>query len=419
MATPSDPGAEVVPAGNRRVRILLGLAIALLLALLIGLLIVFVKIMTPIGLPQAPTGTQEQQAGFQWVRSMYGYGPSASEQLLSPTAVAIGPNGDIYATDPIRSRVMVFSSSGTFKRLVQTPGRSGPGQFTRPEAVAVDEQGNLFIADSQLRKVIEFNPSGRFLREFQAMEQARGVAAAGGKLYVLDIGTVIVYDATTGKFLRHFGSRGHGPGQIDAYIGIASDGKTVYIADSYNRRIDAFDATTGKFLWAQPGGPAGASLNISSAEISATGGLQLPQDLTLDGNGHLVLVDAFNFDMAIADRKTGKIVGHYGSDPGSIDGQMYYPTGIAYDPARDWFAVADTGNNRIEIFRLPGTGGDLGAGARRWLSSPYKYLCFPAAVLLLTIIAATLIGRRMRRNEDGEDDTEAGESASISAASDA
>src|SRR5580698_9716947 len=37
-----------------------------------------------------------------------------------------------------------------------------------------------------------------------------------------------------------------------------------------------------------------------------------------------------------------------------------YPTGIAYDKTRDWFAVADTSNNRVQIIRLPGTGGGVG-----------------------------------------------------------
>jgi sugar lactone lactonase YvrE len=388
---------------NRRVRILLGAAIALLLALLIGLIGVFVNVMTPLGIPKDVNVTEAAQ-GFEWVKSLYGYGPSKDEQLLNPTGVAIGPNGDIYVTDPIRSRVMVFAASGAFKRVIQTAGGGmGPGKFVRPEALAVDKQGNLFIADSWARKVIMFNNADRYVREFPAFEQARGVAVANGMLFVLDVGKVITYDVATGKPLRHFGERGHGEGQIDAYLGIESDGKTIWIADAYNRRIDAYDAKSGKFLWAYPAGASRPTMGITSKEVSATGGLQLPQDLTLDGAGRLVLIDAFNFDFAVASSKDGKVSEHLGGQAGTTDGLMYYPSSIAYDSGRDWFAVADTGNNRVQIFRLPGSGGSATAGVRRMMASPYRYLCFPALILLLTVIAALVVSRRMRRDNDGDE----------------
>lgn len=394
---------------NRRVRILLGIAIGLLLALLLGLFGVFVKLMTPLGIPKNVTAGQQQ--GFEWVKSLYGYGPAKEQQLMNPTAVAIGPNGDIYATDPVRARIMVFSAAGTFKRVIQTAGGgTGPGKFSRPEAIAVDESGNLFVADSWARKVVMLNSSDRFIKEFPAFAQARGIDVKDGKLYILDIGKVVTFDVATAKPLKHYGERGHGPGEIDAYLGIVTDGKTVYIADSYNRRIDAFDANSGKFLWSQPGGVSKPSLGITSKEVSSTGGLQLPQDITIDGNGRLVLVDAFNFDIAVANKKDGKLTAHFGGEPGTVDGQLYYPTSVAYDPSRDWFAVADTGNNRVQIFRIPDSGNNAGAGVRRLMASPYRYLCFPLVILLLTVIAAVIVGRRMRRADEEEDAVAAAES---------
>lgn len=390
---------------NRRVRILLGAAIALLLALLIGLVAVFINVMTPLGIPKDIQATQSEQ-GFEWVKSLYGYGPGKDEQLLNPTGVAIGPNGDIYVTDPIRARVMVFAPSGAFKRVIQTAGGgTGPGQFVRPEALAVDRQGNLFIADSWARKVVMFNNADRYVREFPAFEQARGVAVANGMLFLLDVGKVITYDVATGKPLRHFGERGHAEGQIDAYLGIESDGKTIWVADAYNRRVNAYDAKSGKFLWAYPAGASRPTMGITSKEVSATGGLQLPQDLALDAAGRLVLVDAFNFDLAVANSRDGKVGEHFGGQAGTTDGLMYYPTSVAYDSGRDWFAVADTGNNRVQIFRLPGSGGSAASGVRRMMASPYRYLCFPALILLLTVIAALVVSRRMRRDSD-EDEVE-------------
>ena len=55
--------------------------------------------------------------------------------------------------------------------------------------------------------------------------------------------------SANGKFLREWGSRGDGDGQFTAPFGIAiSTSGEVYIADSFNDRVQAFNPD-GEVLW--------------------------------------------------------------------------------------------------------------------------------------------------------------------------
>jgi sugar lactone lactonase YvrE len=386
-----------------RARIILLAAVLLLLALLVGLVVVFYGLVKPTGLPEQLGKTD----GMRWIRSMYGFGPATDQQLYSPASVAIGPNGDIYATDPTRARVMVFRADGTFKRLIHTgAGGTGKGQFLRPESIDIDPSGALWIADSMANKVIAIAPNGDVVAEFPVETQGRGIHVDANRVYVLDLGKVLVFDKK-GTKLASFSSRGPGEGQIDAYQGITAKDGTIYIADSFNKRLQAF-SEQGKLLWAVPGGTASRS---GPASHEATGTDQsaseevpdhrwdLPQDLVFDRAGRLVVIDAFNFEIAVVDPETGKVHARYG-EFGRVDGQFFYPTSIAYDSRRDWFAIADTRNNRVQIVRIPGSGAGAVGVVFRSLSSPYRYLMVPLLLLLLAIALGWWAVRRMQRSAD-------------------
>ena len=367
---------ETTPNRTRWVLTLVVILLVALLAVLVGL---FASILRPVGLP--PGAPAAKADTMEWVRSLYGYGPSAAEQMLAPSSVAVGPNGDIYVTDPTRSRLLIFSVDGSPKGELKSKTPSiRMGSFMRPEAIDVAENGDIFIADSQAKKVIVFNRNKEFVREYPVDQMARGVYVADNKVYVLDVGKVIVFDVA-GKRLSAFGSRGKLPGQIDAYQGIVAKNGTIYIADSYNKRIQAFDES-GSLLWAT------RPETTTSTAQRGDAAWDLPQDLAFNGKDELVVVDAFTFDLTVVDPRSGVRIKSYGNF-GRADGEFYYPTSVAYDGRRDWFVVADTQNNRVQVVRLPGSAAEpVQASVWRILSSPYRYLGPPACVLLLAVVFA-------------------------------
>jgi sugar lactone lactonase YvrE len=398
--TQQDPGQ----GGRSRLRVVLIVVIALLLAGLAVLGFFFVRMLQPPGTPK-----EETAGGLVWVRSIYGFGPSKDEQLLEPTSVAIAPNGDIYANDAQRSRVMRFSSDGAFKSLIHTgAGGTGPGQFKRPGSIATDADGNVFIADQSAGKIIVFDDQGSFVREW-AVDGAGGLTISGDTVYVLARSEVLVF-SRQGQKQGSFGRRGKGRGELDAYQGIVVDGTRIYIADALNKRLQAF-SRTGDVVWVSPDVASSASkpaeISTKTLEASATSNPQspyeLPQDVVFDGAGRLVVIDAFKFQMIVVDRDKGKVIAAYG-DYGSRDGLFFYPTGLAYDPQRDWFAVADTRNDRIQIVRIPDTGESPQAAMSRLMTSPYRYCAVPLLLLLLAVIVGVVTRRRGREPEPLEEE---------------
>jgi len=379
--------------------VVLVIILGILLLLLAGVSYFFVRVLIPAGLPE----DTEPVGGMTWVRSIYGFGPSADEQLVGPTAVAVAPDGTIYATDPQRARVLVFHPDGTFRGLIHTgPGGTAEGQIGRPGDLAVDADGLVYITDVTNGKVIVFDEAFKYVREWTS-EQALGIDVVGESVYVRAGGEIVQY-ALDGTEKSRVGERGRGKGAaIEPAGGITADGTRVYIADALNQSLKAFDPA-GSLLWVSPeAGDTGVSASTTGS-VEATAGLpavtdipiDLPQDVAFDAAGRLVAVDAFSFSILVMDPATGAVEQRYGRE-GQSDGLFIYPSSIAYDAARDWFVVADTANNRVQIVRIEGSGGGIGQAATRMLSSPLRVCAIPLAALLLAL--AVLFGTRRRRVE--------------------
>ncbi len=378
----------------------LGVVLALLLVILAGVGYFFVRILVPAGLPARPEANTE----MTWVRSIYGYGPSAAEQLLGPSAAAVAPDGTIYATDPQRGRVLAFHPDGTYKGVIATEASgTAQGGLGRPTDVAVGDDGFVYVSDYANSKVVVFGKDSRFVREWK-VTLAMGIDVVGTTVYVRSGGEIVTY-ATDGTELSRTVRQGRGPGAV-TYLagGITADEKRVYVADALNQSIKAFDVG-GNLLWSKsrPSQDVSASLVGTSAPAGAAAPddlrIDLPQDVVLDGAGRLVAVDAFSYSVLVLDPGTGKIEAAYG-DEGQMDGEFGYPSSIAYDAKRDWFVIADTANNRVQIVRIAGSGGGVVSAATRALASPFRVCAVPLASLLLGIIVVYVTrGRRRRQTE--------------------
>lgn len=403
MNEPTSTASDSV--ADHRGIVALGAVLILLLLVLCGLSYFFIRILVPAGMPEQ-TGSR---SGMTWVRSIYGFGASADEQLLGPTAVAVAVDGTIYVTDPQRSRVLAFHPDGTFKGLIGGAGDgNAPGQLKRPSDVAVDADGLVYISDYASGRIVVFDQRFVYLREWN-VPLSLGMDVVDDTLYVRSGGEVVRY-ALDGTELGRFGKRGRGNGPvIEPAGGVTADGERVYVADALNQCVKAFDQG-GTLIWAAPERanaasetPAAASV-ISSDAASANNTdikVDLPQDVVVDGAGRLLAVDAFSFGILVIDPATGAIKDLLG-EQGQDDGRFGYPSSIAYDATRDWFVVADTANNRVQIMRIGGSGGGTGASIARTLSSPFRVCAIPIGTLLLALVVI-YVTRKRRGRADAAD----------------
>ena len=166
-------------------------------------------------------------------------------------------------------------------------------------------------------------------------------------LYVADSYNhrVQVLDAN-GQFLRQWGVQGSAPGQFQEPWGIAVDtAGYVYVADTWNHRIQKFEGD-GAFVnqWGFFGDTGGA---LGDAAM-----LYGPRDLAVDMDGNLLVSDTGN-KRVLRFTPEGEFLQQWGG-AGSLDGQLREPVGLAVDGAGN-VLVADTWNQRIQKFTNVGS----------------------------------------------------------------
>lgn len=427
MASYEDVRDEREESRLRRLRAALVIIILALLLGLAGLGFFVVKLVQPAGAPAA----DEVPEGLTWIRSIYGVSARPDDQFKGPTDVGIGPDGRIWVTESSTNRVMGFNPDGSFYRQLTAGAASGgknaqgqeghQGMISVPSGVVVGENNHVYVANFGSSLVLVFDGrTGGLIRAIKVPFPHK-VALDGDRLFITSTDGLFLY-TTGGKRIAKFSSRGAKNEQVDLPQGaaIGEDG-TLIVSDTHNVQLKGF-TENGKVKWANPPvstrsprqpEPAEAqsekpsTTESASAESSPSAepaavtpaalaeSLQLPMGMTVDGAGRLVFVDPFAFSIYVADQKDGTIRASYGTQ-GTKDGQFNYPAGIAYDASRDWFAVADTANGRVQIVRIEGSGGSAASAVRR-LQGPVWLCSIPLLLLLLAVVVAVL--RRRRKDE--------------------
>ena len=202
------------------------------------------------------------------------------------TAVEPGPGGVIYVihrcfanscAGRMEAPILKYDAKGT---LLKTWGE---GMFVFPHGATVDRDGNLWVtdargADGKGHQVFKFDSDGKVL---MTLGKA-GVSGSGPDLFdqptdvvVAPAGDIFVTDShrngknnrvvrftKDGKYVREWGKKGSGPGEISEPHTIALDSRgRVFVGDRENNRIQIFDQG-GTFIteWRQFGRPSGITI---------------------------------------------------------------------------------------------------------------------------------------------------------------
>jgi sugar lactone lactonase YvrE len=122
------------------------------------------------------------------------------EQLLYPSGLGVGPDGNIFVTDSGHDRVKVFTSEGKFVKEWGVKGIK-PGDLNAAAGLSFDAEGRLHQADAANHRVQMFMPEGRFLGEWflpnagdLKVWSPANVRAVGSQfLYVSDVAENKIY----------------------------------------------------------------------------------------------------------------------------------------------------------------------------------------------------------------------------------
>ncbi len=199
-----------------------------------------------------------------------------------------------------------------------------------------------------------------------SLEDPIGIVLAGEEIFVSDSGNhrIQVFDRD-GRFLRTFGERGSGPGQLDRPMHIDAREGELYVAEL--DRPMHIDAREGELYVAeylndrvQVFSLAGEPLRTVGSAGSGPGQFDAPGGVAVDGEGQLYIADFYNHRIQLLDAEGG-FLQQWGTtgDKGIWTGEFYYPTDVATLPDGSLVA-ADAYNDRIQIF------GPDGGFLRKW-----------------------------------------------------
>jgi hypothetical protein len=314
-------------------------------------------------------------AGNGTIRSSGDGGPAAAAELLAPEGVAADGAGNLVIADTDNSRIRVTAAStGTFYGQPMTAGDiytvAGSGKvgfagdggpatgaaLNSPYGIATDGAGDLVIADT-------FNSRARMVAAHTGTFFGRAMTA--GDIYTI---------AGNGKV----GFAGDGGPATGAKLG-KPEGSAVdragnlVIADTNNNRIRVVAGGTGTFYGrAMTAGDIYTVAGNGTFGFSGDGGpatsaeMDLPQDVTVDGAGNLVIADTGNAAIRVVADRTGRFYGRqmtagdiytiagtgnagFAGDGGpATSANLADPSGVAMDGSGN-LVIADLLNFRVRV----------------------------------------------------------------------
>lgn len=325
-------------------------------------------------------------------------GPATEATLNNPFDIVFDAAGNLVFTDTFNHCVRrVDARTGIIETIAGIgdagySGDGGPGKkagFNQPYGLAVDSGDNLYVADRLNAVVRRIDGTTGVVATFAGtgekgcsgdggpandagMVEPNGLAFSrdGKRLFIADVADnrVRVVDLASGVITTFAGAGDAvhdgdgGPAATAGIFGaravaptISGDGVYILERQGSSLRLAASNgsaistvASTGKTGYGGDGGPASAAI------------FDRPKEMTLDGDGNVLIVDTENHVIRLIDWGAGRVStiagngvpGFTGDGVVATQSSLARPHGVAVGPDGAFY-IGDTENNRIRKVSRP------------------------------------------------------------------
>jgi DNA-binding beta-propeller fold protein YncE len=263
--------------------------------------------------------------------------------------------------------VLEFDQAGNLLRSWGGPGQ-GYDWFESEHGIFVDKDDNVWVGGNSPKDhhIVQFTAEGKFIKQLGHPGKSEGsnsttqlgrpahmqVDAAANELYVADgYGNrrIIVFDATTLAYKRHWGAYGDRPNddKLPAYdpakamrtfqnpvhcVRFSNDG-LVYVCDRQNDRIQVFEKS-GKFVKE-------IFVERETLQNGSVWDLVLSEDKE---QKYIIVANGASGYLLVVDRQSGQTLGTF-SRPGRMAGEVRWVHNLAIDSKGNVF-TAEVGFGR-------------------------------------------------------------------------
>ena len=271
-----------------------------------------------------------------WAQVTAEYQTATDTQYDSPHDLVLSPDKRFLFVADNGNDVVKILDPMSLKVL----GSIGQGQLSNPHDVDFDEHGRLLVADTGNDRIAIFAVDGirgELIGEISGLDSPEGVAAAGGRIYLGNVGNNDVWSWQDGKRLAKTGTYGSGPGQYirPHDVDVDSEGN-IYVSDPGNNRIKILDK------------------NLKEDRL--IGGLAYdfnePKYFAFNSKNWLFVADEYNHQIKILEPNRHLVHTIGTGERGMGPDRFSQPEGVEVWKDNLW--ISDTGNNRIVRYRLGG-----------------------------------------------------------------
>lgn len=266
------------------------------------------------------------------------YADEKNLALHRPEGVACNDASLIVVSDSGNGRLLRYS----FENETLKPGVVEiriPG-LPYPERVQMNSKGHIYALDTKARRIIHLGPDGGF----QGFVDPKGIPSSApyvpkslsidrhDNLYILDILSArVIVLGPDGRYLQDIPF----PGEYGFFSDLAVDIKgSILLLDSVHARV--FSAARD-------------SRNVVPLTGNLKEYMRFPTAIATDGRGRIFLTDR-NGGTIVTLGQDGSFMGRI-SAMGWKEGRLSYPSQLCINSNGQVF-IADTNNNRIEIFAI-------------------------------------------------------------------
>jgi len=312
-------------------------------------------------------------------------------ELEEPQSIAVSVNKKLFIADRDNNRISVFNDQGLFLwHFGQHDGADS--DLSKPTHIALDASENVYVLEAgELNRVSIFHSNGTLIKQLdtrsiqkqigEVVDFSAMTADLNGLIYLADDNKklIFIYDWKTDSILKKFGSLGQSRGQYRniAFMSVNNKGQLA-VLDKINKKVEVYQLETtdfktpvitdvirlaqkqessclsahafinGQFLCVQkdskgiiivsadgePKGEFASDLKAPTAVHSGKQMVAILQKNTLHTYNH--------------DGSKIYAIGQFGSSAGGFDRPSFVFT------AHNQVYVADSGNNRVQIFARDG-----------------------------------------------------------------